>query len=237
MKFPKALPNLPFLKSLAESQCLLWMEDDIPCGTVRLPQTWEGYLALLKPRFRTKVRSVLRDLKARPEVQFGMCESVDEIRRMLPILFDLHTRRWAEDGKPGVFGWEQKRNFYHDLSKRLLERGWLRFSWLEWKGRTLACQYGFVYEGAYSQLQEGYEPASEHWNVGIGLRAWTIHEFMEGRSSGNTISWVEKYCATRSDWGAEVKNSKHVLQLAQIDCTRTACSAVVPSGRSGRANR
>jgi CelD/BcsL family acetyltransferase involved in cellulose biosynthesis len=78
------------------------------------------------------------------------------LERLLPILFDLHTRRWAEEGKPGVFGWDKKRDFYFHLSRLLLERGWLRFSWFEWKGQVLACQYGFVYGATYYQLQEGY---------------------------------------------------------------------------------
>jgi hypothetical protein len=138
-EIPASSPNLPFLRCLAETQRLLWIEEDIPCGTVRLPPTWDEYLALLKPRFRTKVRSVLRSLEGRSEVRTEFCESREQVEKLLPKLFDLHTRRWSEDGKPGVFGWEQKRKFYHDLSNRLLERGWLRFSQLEWKGQTLAC--------------------------------------------------------------------------------------------------
>ena len=191
------------------------MERDVPCGTVHLPEQWNEYLGKLRPRFRTKIRSVLRDLEARPEVQFGMCESVDEIRRMLPILFDLHTKRWAEVGKPGVFGWEQKREFYFTLSELLLERGWLRLSWLKWNDTVLACQYGFAYQGKYFLLQEGYEPASEHWNLGIGLRAWSIRRFMEeGLREYDFLGG--KVLRHRSDWVAEIKNSKNV-QLARVD--------------------
>src|SRR5208282_5900165 len=122
----------------------------------------------------TKIRSVLRNLESRPEIRFGFCQEARQIDRLLPILFDLHRRRWAQDNKPGVFGWDQKREFYFALSPLLLERGWLRFSFLEWNGQVLACQYGYAYGGTYFHLQEGYEPASEHWNVGVGLRAWTI---------------------------------------------------------------
>jgi peptidoglycan/xylan/chitin deacetylase (PgdA/CDA1 family)/CelD/BcsL family acetyltransferase involved in cellulose biosynthesis len=214
-EIPASSPNVPFLKVMAESRGLLWMESDVPCGTVRLPQTWEEFLALLKPRFRTKVRSVLRNLENRIEVRQEFCKNMEQAERLLPALFDLHTRRWVEDGKPGVFGWEQKRHFYHGLSKRLLERGWLRFSSLEWKDRILACQYGFVYSGVYSQLQEGYEPASEHWNVGIGLRAWTIKEFLkEGVREYDFLGGVGRH---KTDWGADVKQSKQIL-LADKSC-------------------
>jgi CelD/BcsL family acetyltransferase involved in cellulose biosynthesis len=94
-------------------------------------------------------------------------------------LFDLHTRRWAADGKPGVFNREGKRDFYNALSPALLNCNRLRFSWLEWNGRILACQYGFVYQGVYCHLQEGYEPAAAHWNCGVGLRAWSIRKMIE----------------------------------------------------------
>jgi len=178
-EIPAASPNLPFLHRMAAREGLIWREKNVPCSTVGLPESWEAYLGMLKPRFRTKVRSVLRNLESRPEARFGFCENAEDLERLLPALFDLHTMRWQRDGKPGVFGYPGKRGFYGTLSALLLDRNWLRFSWLEWNGRILACQYGFTYGDKYLQLQEGYEPAAEHWNVGVGLRAWSIREFLK----------------------------------------------------------
>jgi len=206
---PAASPNVEALKGLATSDGLLWNETDVACGTVRLPETWEEYLGMLKPRFRTKVRSVLRNLEKREEVKFGFCENPEQLERLLPALFDLHTRRWVQDGKPGVFGRAGKREFYRALSPALLNRGSLRFSWLEWKGRILACQYGFVHNGTYSQLQEGYEPAAEHWNSGAGLRAWSIRTLIgEGVREYDFLGGMGRH---KSDWGAEVKYSKLIV--------------------------
>lgn len=212
-EIPDSSPCLPRLKDLAGSQGALWTETDVPCGTVYLPESWDEYLGKLRPRFRTKIRSVLRDLEGRPEVQFGFCQSSEQVRRMLPVLFDLHTKRWLEDGEPGVFGWEQKREFYFALSELLLDRGWLRFSWLQWSDTVLACQYGFAYQGKYFLLQEGYEPAAEHWNLGIGLRAWSIRKFLEeGLREYDFLGG--RVLRHRSDWGAETKISKQI-QLAE----------------------
>jgi peptidoglycan/xylan/chitin deacetylase (PgdA/CDA1 family)/CelD/BcsL family acetyltransferase involved in cellulose biosynthesis len=208
-EIPATSPNLAPLKEAAESKGRFWTERDVPCATVKLPATWDEYLRMLQSRFRTKVRSVLRNLESNPDVQFRFCEDATQLDRLLPILFDLHARRWAKDGKPGVFHWGRKRNFYAVLSRFLLERGWLRLSWLEWKGQVLACQYGFVYDGVYSQLQEGYEPASEHWNLGAGLRAWTIREFLkDGVREYDFLGGVGRH---KTDWGAEVKQSKRIL--------------------------
>ena len=212
-EIPATSRCLPLLRDFAGSQGKLWTEVEVPCGTVPLPENWDEYLVKLRPRFRTKIRSVLRDLEGRSEVQFGFCKSREEVRSILPILFDLHTKRWMEDGKPGVFGWEHKRHFYIALSDLLMERGWLRFSWLKWNEMILACQYGFAYQGKYFLLQEGYDPASEHWNLGIGLRAWSIRKFIEeGLREYDFLGG--RVLRHRSDWGAQLKNSKKI-QLAE----------------------
>lgn len=207
-EIPGTSKKLPLVRTLAGSPRRLFTEKEVPCGTVRLPDTWEAYLGILKPRFRSKVRSVLRNLEARQEVRFGFCQTPAEVERLLPILFDLHARRWSEVGKPGVFVQPGKQEFYARLSARLLERRWLRFSFLEWNGAVLACQYGFVYQGVYSQLQEGYETASEHWNTGIGLRAWSIREFIgQGVREYDFLGGIGRH---KSDWGTEVKHSRHI---------------------------
>ena len=208
-EIPAASPNVPFLHQIAGRDALIWREKDVPCSTVRLAQSWEAYLGMLKPRFRTKVRSVLRNLESRADVSFQFCENAEDLGRLLPALFDLHTMRWHRDGKPGVFGFPGKRDFYFALSRLLLDRKWLRFSWLEWKGQILACQYGFVYAGKYFQLQEGYEPAVEHWHVGIGLRAWSIRQFLQqGVREYDFLGGVGQH---KTDWGGETTHSKQIL--------------------------
>ena len=211
-EIPETSPSLALLRNLG-NPARIWTEESVPCGTVPLPGTWNDYLGQVRPRFRTKIRSVLRDLEGRSEVQFGYCETPEQVRAMLPVLFDLHKKRWNEVGKPGVFGWAEKRDFYHALSELLLERGWLRFAWLKWNDTVLACQYGFAYQGKYFLLQEGFEPASEHLNLGIGLRAWSIRGFIEeGLSEYDFLGG--RVLRHRSDWGATTKDSKKI-QLAK----------------------
>ena len=209
-EIPAGSTSLPVLKAHGEGQ--LWQDAPIACATAQLPGSWDAYVATLKPRFRTKIRSVLRTLEAQPGVRFGFCRSASELDRLLPALFDLHTRRWNQDGRPGVFGWDRKREFYRELSPRLLDRGALRLSWLEWNGRLLAIQYGFVHGNTYLHLQEGYEPASEHWNVGVGLRAWSIREMIgAGLSEYDFLAGVGRH---KTDWGGEIKESRQILVAA-----------------------
>src|SRR5207302_1959610 len=98
---------LPGLKNFSAAEATFWTETDVPCATVNLPGSWQEYVAGLRPRFRTKIRSVLQNMERRPEVRFGCCRTQEEVHRLLPVLFDLHQRRWAKDGEPGVFQWEK----------------------------------------------------------------------------------------------------------------------------------
>jgi peptidoglycan/xylan/chitin deacetylase (PgdA/CDA1 family)/CelD/BcsL family acetyltransferase involved in cellulose biosynthesis len=217
---PAGSPNLQVLRELTDAGHV-WSEEPVPCATVHLPASWDEYLTKLRPRFRTKIRSVLRNLEGREETRFAFCKTQAEVERLLPPLFDLHTRRWTQDGKPGVFGSDRKRQFYTELSPLLLDRGSLRFSWLEWKGRILACQYGFVSGNSYLHLQEGYEPASEHWNVGIGLRAWSMRELLrQGITEYDSLAGVGRH---KLDWGAEVKESRRVIVAARSYRTLLFC--------------
>src|SRR5262249_15027373 len=124
-EIPETSRSLGLLKDLAGSRGMAWSESDVACATVKLPVTWEDYLRMLQSRFRTKVRSVLRNLEAHPDVRFGFCEDAAQLERLLPSLFDLHARRWSKEAKRGVFYWDRKREFYYTLSRLLLERGWL----------------------------------------------------------------------------------------------------------------
>jgi CelD/BcsL family acetyltransferase involved in cellulose biosynthesis/peptidoglycan/xylan/chitin deacetylase (PgdA/CDA1 family) len=220
-EIPATSPNLALIGEMARSRRWLLQESEAPAGTVLLPGNWEDYLRLLKPRFRTKVRSVLNKFESRSDVNFGVAKTVQEVEALLPVLFDLHTRRWVHDGLPGVFGWRQKRDFYHGLSPELLKRDWLRFSWLAWDGKVLACQYGFRYGCTYLHLQEGYEPASEHWNIGIALRAWSIRQYQaEGIREYDFLGGVGRH---KLDWGAQVKHSKLISMALPTLRNRIVC--------------
>jgi peptidoglycan/xylan/chitin deacetylase (PgdA/CDA1 family)/CelD/BcsL family acetyltransferase involved in cellulose biosynthesis len=206
-ELPEASPHFAILREWVADG---WIssESDVPCSVVAMPGNWPDYLKLLAPRFRTKVRSVLRNLESQPGLRFRFCTDPAELDALLPELFELHRRRWAKESKPGVFQTAEKQRFYRQLSTAVMERGWLCFSVLEWKGRVLACQYGFIYGNRYFQLQEGYNPDCEHWNVGIALRAWSIQEFLQrGLSEYDFMAGTGRH---KSDWGATVRLSKRI---------------------------
>jgi CelD/BcsL family acetyltransferase involved in cellulose biosynthesis/peptidoglycan/xylan/chitin deacetylase (PgdA/CDA1 family) len=200
---PEGSPCLAVLQNFAREKSWRVSSEAIPCATLALPRNWADYLRLLKPRFRTKVRSTLsyfdENIRATP-YSYRDERTIDQ---GLAIFFDLHTRRWQTKSQSGVFQDLAKQNFYRDISRAALRQGWLAFHRLDWGERPLAMQYGFLYNQRFFLLQEGYDPEFAALRPGIALRASLMrHWISSGLSEYDFLAGAAAY---KLEWGAQVK--------------------------------
>src|SRR5207249_709520 len=63
--------------------------------------------------------------------------------------FEQHVSRWAATPYPSLFHDPAQRAFYQALTPLAAKAGWLRFTRLEWEGRSIAFHFGFCYGGRY----------------------------------------------------------------------------------------
>jgi peptidoglycan/xylan/chitin deacetylase (PgdA/CDA1 family)/CelD/BcsL family acetyltransferase involved in cellulose biosynthesis len=201
-----------FIRCVRESNWKFTTET-IRCASLPLPRSWEKYLRILAPRFRTTVRSALALLNTSLKSAPKTCATEDEIANWLPVLFDLHTRRWESENLPGVFGDLAKRAFYHDLSRSALEQGWLALHRLDWAERPLALQYGLVYKNRFHLLQEGYDPSFASIRPGVALRAWLMRHWIE--SGLEEYDFLAGAGPHKLAWGAHEKLSMRLLIAAK----------------------
>jgi CelD/BcsL family acetyltransferase involved in cellulose biosynthesis/peptidoglycan/xylan/chitin deacetylase (PgdA/CDA1 family) len=208
LEFHGTPENSPCLKALmAHVRPKAWRfsSEAIPCATLPLPGDWNQYLKLLKPRFRTQVRSTMNYYDEKIGALPVQCEASTDIERWLPILFDLHTRRWQSKDMPGVFGETAKQNFYRDVSKATLSKGWLAFHRLDWGERPLAMQYGFRYDNRFFLLQEGYDPEFATLRPGMALRGSLIRHWID--SGLAEYDFLAGSSAYKFEWGGQLKQS------------------------------
>lgn len=155
------------------------------CCAVPLPPTWELYLRQVSPKEREKIRYLSRRLEKKYRVRYSRCSDPDEVEPLLQQLFDLHARRWQQNGQAGSFVLPERRAFYRLLSSVLLNRNWLEFWTLKLDDTPVAAIYGFTYGGCCYSLQEGFDPAFNSDSVGYVLRAHVLHHLIE--------SGIQKY--------------------------------------------
>jgi len=208
LEFHGTPENSPCLKALmahVREKAWRFSSEPIPCATLALPGDWNQYLKLLKPRFRTQVRSTMNYYDEKIGATPVQCEASADIERWLPILFDLHTRRWQSKDMPGVFGETAKQNFYRDMSKAALGKGWLAFHRLDWGERPLAMQYGFRYDNRFFLLQEGYDPEFAALRPGMALRGSLMRHWIE--SGLAEYDFLAGSSAYKFEWGGQLKQS------------------------------
>jgi peptidoglycan/xylan/chitin deacetylase (PgdA/CDA1 family)/CelD/BcsL family acetyltransferase involved in cellulose biosynthesis len=206
---PQDSPCLAGLIGSATERGWTFASEIVPCTTLPLPNNWDDYLGMLRPRIRTKVRSALSQFEHQLGLTPTECVAADELDTWLPQLFDVHTRRWEQSHQPGVFQSGSKRSFYREVSRSTLQKGWLAFHRLTWGERPLALQYGFRYHNHLYVLQEGYDPSFEVLRPGIALRGWVMRAGIEsGLAEYDFLAGTARH---KLDWGARPKLSRLVL--------------------------
>jgi len=145
-------------------------------STVALPTDYDAFLASMSPNRRQQVRRNTKKILSKPGVEVRKVTTGDELAPALDALFRLHGMRWRSVGQHGVFDRNLKeREFYECFAPEALARGWLAVYTLFDGTEPKAVQIGYVYEHAFLQLQEGFDPDySPH--VGNALRTWVIQD-------------------------------------------------------------
>jgi CelD/BcsL family acetyltransferase involved in cellulose biosynthesis len=174
------------------------------CPYIELPETWDRYLQTLKPRIRTKTRSITRNLESSFDVRFEICADKKELRAKLESLYDLHSRRWETKGQSGVF-LHQKREFYRLMSERFLDIDALRFYSLRIGDQYVAHQFCLAYKGGVFLLQEGFSPDWAEQGVGNVLRAYVIKDCIERKV--RIYDFLAGVTQHKLSWGTELNSN------------------------------
>jgi CelD/BcsL family acetyltransferase involved in cellulose biosynthesis len=200
---------LAALRAELAARGLARREHPVVCLSAPLPDgagSFDAYLATLKPRMRTKVRSAMRTAEEQG-ARIEWLADAAALEPWLAELYRLHELRWQAEGRTGSFADPRRRAFFAALAGDALAAGTLRFARLVQEGRVLATQFGVVAGPRYYQIQEGYDPAHESARVGVALRGLAVaalvaagvraYDFMAG-DARHKRDWggLERPCTT-----------------------------------------
>lgn len=149
------------------------------CPVIELPASWGEYVASLDKKQRHELRRKLRRARGNA-LDFdwylvGAQHDLDEeISRFLALMAasDPAKRRFLED--PGNL------SFFRSIAPVMLERGWLRLSFLTIAGVHAAAYLNFVYNNEMLVYNSGLQPDTYgQFSPGIVLLAWNIRHAIE----------------------------------------------------------
>jgi CelD/BcsL family acetyltransferase involved in cellulose biosynthesis len=172
--------------------------EPVPCPVARLTGEVDDVMRRLPARMRSSLRASVRRLSKEYKVRFGTHDDEDEIDGALAALYRNHASRWQAKGQDGVFADRRKQAFYGRVSRKFLERGWLRFFYLALDDRIIAQQFCFEFGNRVLLLQEGFDFAYAKDNVGNVLRLMVFEELT--RQGGKTYDFLAGTSRHKAAW-------------------------------------
>ena len=202
-----------------------------PFCAVSFPDDFDDYLMQLGPNTRSQLRRQQKAVFSRPDVRVTECEAPEQVPEFLAALFDLHAQRWQLKGEAGSFVRKPMlRRFYERFKPLMARRGWLRIYALKEGRHFRAVQIGYLYNGVFMQIQEGFDPTFVPGSGNV-LRLEVIRRLIgEGVRRYDFLAGVDPH---KLRWGAQVSNgaSLFLVRRSMKTAPLFALGPVWPTGR------
>jgi CelD/BcsL family acetyltransferase involved in cellulose biosynthesis len=157
-------------------------------------ETWETYQRKLGASHRYNFRRRLRNLEKQFQVAFEPVQSERQRQEAFTALITLHDRRWSRRGGSTAFHSDALVRFHDELTRILLDRGWLRLQVLKLDGAPAAVLYGVLYRGKFYFYQSGFDPAYARHSVGLVTMGLSIEcAIREGATEYDLLHGEEPY--------------------------------------------
>jgi len=227
---PTNSPVAGCLQKLLRSRRWTCFEHFRTCSAVHLPGTWDEYVEQLSSEDRNNLARYGRRLNKRYSTRIYRCTDEQQLPRCLEALFQLHQARWEKAGEQGSFASVARRQFYEQLSQRLLGRGWLEMWVLELNGAIAAVQFAFRYGHKVYQLQEGYDPEHASDRAGFVLRGELLKQLL---SDGVRVyDFLGGELSYKARWGAQAGKYRDLHFARPMSRGAICMCSVVYAGRS-----
>lgn len=179
------LPDCAFTSAMSEAATRAGLDSTAGrserIALMKLPSSWEEWLASLHHERRYKVRSARKKLDAKHSTRFFVWEDPTTLDQGIDRLVELHNKRWNLKGEPHGFSSPQYIAFHRAVMHSCMERDRLRLYCLEIDHRIAAISYMYKFRNQLFLMQSGFDPDLSGLSPGQVLLGHAIeHAIGEG---------------------------------------------------------
>ncbi len=131
-----------------------------------LPASWDEYFGSLGGERRRMLGRMLRNLEKKHGVVEFRQGDADSLEAGLNRFFDLHQERWQAVGISGSFVDPRVKEFYREVARKFLNRGWLYFSTMNVDGKLVSAMYGCIFNRKLYFIASGRDIRYSKYSVG-----------------------------------------------------------------------
>ena len=180
-------------------------DEDVSPG-LRLPETWEEYLAGLGRKRRHELRRKQRRLEAAGEVDHLVYAAPDEIAERLDDFVRLHRMSTPEKAE---FLTPEREAFFRTVTAELAQRDMARLYFLHLNGVAVATSLCFEHAGTRLVYNSGFDPKLRSLSVGVANHAMLVRRSIaEGIKFIDFLRGNERY---KYDLGAQDRKLHRVV--------------------------
>jgi CelD/BcsL family acetyltransferase involved in cellulose biosynthesis len=147
-----------------------------PVYRLKLPERWEGFLALLSRKHRHELRRKLRRLDDAGRYRVRFIEGGDELYEALNTFIHLFR---MNQRKKAVFMDEQREAFFRVLASHMADAGFLRLVLLEIEGSPAASVMCFEYDSVLYLYNSGYDRRFARLSAGLLCKVFSIRDSIQ----------------------------------------------------------
>ena len=162
---------------------------------MRLPSSWDDWLASLHRDRRYRVRSIRKKLVAtHPDARFFVWDDAATLDAGVDRLAYLHRKRWTASGESHGFSSPEYIEFHHAVMAACLARDRLRLYCLEIGGKIVAMFYFYRFRDSVYLMQSGFDPDHADLKPGQVLLGYIIeHAIGEGHAVLDFLRGEHRY--------------------------------------------
>jgi len=146
------------LTALTLQPALRYNQREIEFAATDLQPLNIDILPQLSKSLRTNIKQTTKQIGKQGHMDIQLTQHIDDLPQHLDTLFHLHNQRWQRTGSAGSFSRPALMAFYKSFTPIALNNNQLRLLRLEIDGKIQAMQLGYVYDGKFLALQEGFNP-------------------------------------------------------------------------------
>lgn len=190
---PEASPTMSMLPEAARAHgCTVTQSVQDVCPIVRLPATWEEYLAGLSKKDRHELRRKLRRAEETGGITYRITHGEDSLDADLDNFIELLIQSRPDKAE---FMDESMRAFFHAAGHAAQRAGWLQLAFMEVDGIRAAAYMNFDYNRHVMVYNSGLDTARfGHLAPGVALAGWIIrHAIEQGQAVFDFLRGDEEY--------------------------------------------
>lgn len=149
------------------------------CPILNLNTNWDQLFNILSPKMRHNLKYYRNRLEREHKVSFEDIEKIDLLEENMNIMFELHQKRWADQGIQGVFKDINAKRFYLDIIQQFYVQNWLQLRVLRINENPVSICLNFKYQNRFYYYQSGRDPDWYKYSIGDILLADTIKYAIE----------------------------------------------------------